>query len=176
MGVPPTSIDFVDQANMFWPGFDDPVDCFLFRFEYRNGESVFSNIAIVGPLVHAFMASLEGLELEDIYSAFAGWHAEHEEIFELDMHSLSPHRKTDLFKLERRLIDYGAAQIQTKILAVFFGEVLAVADCVVEEDQVVAFVDGNNVRTFEKTEERPINAELVVSIYKGSKLIKIFNQ
>ncbi|MEC9093356.1 MAG: hypothetical protein VX438_11655, partial [Planctomycetota bacterium] len=132
--------------------------------------------AIVGPLVHAFMASLEGLALDDVYAAFAGWQAEHEESFELDLRSLSPHRKTDLFKLERRLNDSGASQIETKIMAVFFGEVLAVADCVFDGKSVVAFVDGYDVRTFEKTTQRPITAELVLSVYKGSKLLQVFNQ
>lgn len=176
MGLPPSSIEAVDQRSLFWPGFDDPVDCFLFRFEYRNGDNSYSNLAIVGPMVHAFMSKLDSLEVDDVYAAFAGWQAEHEEIFELVLSDLSPHRQTDLFKLERRLNDFGATQIETRIMAVFFGEVLIVAECLIDEKPVIAFADGNNIRAFEKTSEMPITEETVYAIYKGSKLISAFNQ
>ena len=175
MGVPPSSIEFLDQRTLFWPGFDDPVECFLFRYAYQRGDNVYSNVAIAGPLVHSFIANLEDLESDDLYSVFAGWQCEHEDIFELDMSSLSPHRKTDLFKLERRLHDYGASEIETGILAVFFGEILAVARCQVEDQACVAFVDGNSVRAFEVRSEPPINEEIIYCLYKGAKLIDAFN-
>ncbi|MEE2640107.1 MAG: hypothetical protein VX768_05730, partial [Planctomycetota bacterium] len=114
-------------------------------------------------------------ESDDLYSVFAGWQCEHEDIFELDMSSLSPHRKTDLFKLERRLHDYGASEIKTGILAVFFGEILAVAQCQVEDQACIAFVDGNSVRAFEVRSEPPINEEIIYCLYKGAKLIDAFN-
>lgn len=175
MGVPPSNIELIDQRNLYWPSYDDPVDCFLFRFEYRLGENHFSNFAVVGPLVHTFVPDLQSLDLEDCYAAFAGWQAEHEEIFDLDLESLSPHRQTDRFKLERRLHDYGATEIQTNVLGLFFGEVFAVARCQVDGQPRLAVVDGNQIRTFPLAAERPLDEPLVRAIHIGNKLIRAFN-
>src|SRR6185312_3349414 len=45
-GVPPTSCELFDCRRQHWPGFDDPVDCFLFQFQYvvtlDSGEQAFS--------------------------------------------------------------------------------------------------------------------------------------
>src|SRR5439155_25590943 len=71
-GVPPTSCELVDRRRLHWPGFDDPVECFLFRFQYAltiegEGERSFSNIGIAGPVAHAFIADLGDLSPDDIY-------------------------------------------------------------------------------------------------------------
>lgn len=176
MGVPPSSIELKDRRTIYWPSYDDPVDCFLFRFEYRLGENVFSNLAIVGPLVHAFLADLQAVELEDAYAAFAGWQVEHEEIRELDLDSLTSHRKTDLFRLERRLNDYAAEQIEIRLMGLFFGEVFAVARCQVGGKDCLALVDANEIRTFELAAERPLDESILFAIYVGKKLISAFNE
>lgn len=175
MGVPPTMIELVDQRNCYWPGYDEPIDCFLFRFRYQYGENSFSNIAIVGPLIHAFLANLEDLSMDDVYAAFAGWQAEHDEIIELDLSSLSPHRQTDLFKLERRLNDFGCGSIKTKILGVFFGEEVAIAECTYNDHACIAFADGNEVRCFSMANGKTLSCEEVYCIYKGRKLLDAFN-
>ena len=33
-GVPPTSCELFDHRQQHWPGFDEPVDCYLFQFQY----------------------------------------------------------------------------------------------------------------------------------------------
>src|SRR5262249_7898582 len=33
-GVPPTNCELFEQRKQHWPGFDEPVDCFLFQFQY----------------------------------------------------------------------------------------------------------------------------------------------
>jgi hypothetical protein len=33
-GLPPTSCELFDHRRQHWPGFDEEVDCFLFRFQY----------------------------------------------------------------------------------------------------------------------------------------------
>ena len=58
MGVPPSSIELAEHRTLYWPSFDDPVDCYLFRYEYRMGDNTFSNFAIVGPMIHSFLANL----------------------------------------------------------------------------------------------------------------------
>nr|MCU0873921.1 HEAT repeat domain-containing protein [Pirellulaceae bacterium] len=56
MGVPPSRCELVDTRQQAWPGYDDPVECFLFRFVYAFKDAEFSNIGIAGPLTHAFAA------------------------------------------------------------------------------------------------------------------------
>ncbi len=175
MGVPPTMIELVDERTCYWPGYDEPIDCFLFRFRYQYGENSFSNIAIVGPLIHAFLANLEDLSMDDVYAAFAGWQAEHDEIIELDLSSLSPHRQTDLFKLERRLNDFGCGSISTKILAVFFGEEVAIAECTYNDHACIAFADGSEVRCFSMANGKKLSCDEIYCIYKGRKLLEAFN-
>ena len=175
MGVPPTMIELVDERTCYWPGYDEPIDCFLFRFRYQYGENSFSNIAIVGPLIHAFLANLEDLSMDDVYAAFAGWQAEHDEIIELDLSSLSPHRQTDLFKLERRLNDFGCGSIRTKILAVFFGEEVAIAECTYNDHACIAFADGSEVRCFSLANGKKLSCDEIYCIYKGHKLLEAFN-
>ena len=105
-GVPPTSCELFDHRQQHWPGFDDPVDCFLFQFQYvvtlDSGEQSFSNIGMAGPLVHAFVADLGDLPAEDIYAAFAGWHAQHEDIREFDVARLSKSEQLEVERLKRR--------------------------------------------------------------------------
>ena len=84
-GFPPLSLELIDSRTLYWPGFDEPVSCFLFRYEYRFEEGQYSNIAIAGPLVHAFAADLSDLPPEDIYAAYAGWHLDDENVFEVSL-------------------------------------------------------------------------------------------
>lgn len=175
MGVAPSGLELVDKRSSFWPGYDEPVDCFLFRFAYQLGENEFTNIAISGPLNHAFVADLQSLTVEDSYAAFAGWQVEHESIVELDLAQLSPHRKTDQFKLERKLNDYGCSQIETRILALFFGEIVAVAECQFEGSACIAFTDGHDVSCFKQTEPHPLTPDVGYCILKGRKLLEAFN-
>ena len=44
----------IDQRSFRWPGFEQAIECFLIRFEYRFAAQSYSNIGIVGPATHAF--------------------------------------------------------------------------------------------------------------------------
>src|SRR5439155_443086 len=82
-GIPPAAIELVDQRRQRWPGCDQPVDCFLFRYEFHLGERILSGIGMAGPILHAMRADLSDLSPLDIYAAYAGWCSEHAEIREL---------------------------------------------------------------------------------------------
>ncbi len=82
-GLPPTRLETIDRRTLYWPGCDEPVDCFLFRYFYELAGSQFANIAIGGPLSHTFAADLCDVSIDDIYAAFAGWDVEHDEIHEI---------------------------------------------------------------------------------------------
>ena len=176
IGIPPTKCELVDRRNQHWPGYDDRVECFLFCFTYDLGQVKFSNIGIAGPLTHAFGADLCDLPPNDIYAAFAGWHAKHDEIVEVDVEHLSDVQRTDVARFERRLRDDGYDAIHPLTLGVFFGDKSLVAEAVRDGSSGVAVVDTEQTSWFvQGTNSRPLGPHEAYCIYKGRKLLQFFN-
>jgi hypothetical protein len=180
-GVPPTTCELFDHRKQPWPGFSEPVDCYLFQFQYvltleDTGERSYSNIAIAGPLVHAFVADLGDLPPDDIYAAFAGWQAQHEEIREYDVTRLSQSEKLEAERLKRRLNDAGFTKIEPQRMGYFFGDKALVATASREGVAGVAVADFSDTLFFpQKHRRRPLGIEEAYSIYKGRRLLKAFN-
>lgn len=180
-GIPPTSCELVDHRRQHWPGYREPQDCYLFRFQYvltveGEGERSYSNIGMAGPLVHAFLADLGDLPPEDIYAAFAGWHAQHPEIRQTDLAHPNVHEQLEVERLKRRLHDSGYHDIRPQRLGSFFGEKVLVALARREGTPGVAVVDSREVAFFpQRHRRRPLGIEEAYSIYKGRKLLKAFN-
>jgi hypothetical protein len=176
-GVPPSSCELVDQRKQHWPGYDDEVECFLFRFQYvvtveATGEQSFSNIGIAGPLTHAFVADLGDLPAEDIYAAFAGWHAQHSDIREHDVAHLSKSEQLEVQRLKRRLHDAAYSAIEPQRMGYFFGEKALLAAAERQGVKGVAVVDFQNLLFFpQRHSQRPLGLEEAYSIYKGRKLL-----
>jgi hypothetical protein len=152
-GIPPATIELFDEREQFWPGFTEPVECFLFRFTYAvtiegEGERSFSNIGIAGPLTHAFLADLTDLPPDDIYAAFAGWQAVHEDIREFDVARLSTSEQLEAQRLVRRLHDAGYTAIEPQRMGYFFGEKALVALARHGGLAGVAVVDFKRSRSF----------------------------
>lgn len=176
MGVPPSRCELVDARQQAWPGYDDPVDCFLFRFEYEFGEAKFSNIGIAGPVTHAFAADLADLPPDDIYAAFAGWQAEHEDVYQLPVDGLLDQQRVDVLRLERRLRDAGYDAIQPHTLGFFFGDKALVATAMYQGQPGVAVADQLHCAWWpHRGSPRPIDATVAYCIYKGRKLLRAFN-
>ncbi len=79
----------------------------------------YSNVAIAGPLVHAFAADLSDLPPDDIYAAYAGWHVEHESIYEVPVEALTAAQRTEQDRFERRLREAGYAGVQQRHAGAF---------------------------------------------------------
>ena len=45
------------------------------------GERTYSNVGMTGPVCFAMSTDVANLPVDDIYAIYAGWHAEHDEIF-----------------------------------------------------------------------------------------------
>jgi hypothetical protein len=175
-GVSPTECSLVDSRELYWPGFDDPVDCYLFRFAYRFGDREFSNVGIAAPVTHAFAADLCDLSPEDIYAAFAGWHAEHEDIYELDVTSLDEAQRVEVARLGRRLQDEGYEAIQPILLGSFFGERTLVARAMREGKPGFAVMDSMESQWVpQRVSPRPLGPNEAYCIYKGRRLLRVFN-
>ena len=175
-GLAPSRIEAVHQQTQYWPGHDEPVECFLFRYTYEFPNGTFSNIGISGPLVHALTCSLEDLPPDDIYSAYAGWQAEHEEIFELEIDRLDDRQRSDVQFLEQKLGVEGFRDIEPVALGFFFGEIALVATARRQDTIGSAIADMQEIFWYPAvTGPRPIRPEDAYSIYKGRKLIQQFN-
>jgi hypothetical protein len=143
----------------------------------EGAERSFSNIGIAGPLVHAFVADLGDLPPDDIYAAFAGWQAQHEEIREFDVARLSQSEKLEAERLKRRLHDAGFSHIEPQRMGYFFGEKALLATAEREGIPGVAVADFADTQFFAgKHRRRPLGIDEAYCIYKGRKLLKAFNE
>jgi hypothetical protein len=180
-GIPPQKLELFDERSMYWPGFPGPIDCFLFRYTYtvtvEGSERSLSNIGIAGPLAHAFLADLADLPPDDIYAAYAGWQAEHEEIREFDVDRLSKSERLEVERLARRLHDASFAAIEPLVMGYFFGDKALVARATREGVAGVAVADFREIAFFpERHSRRPLGTREAWCIYKGRKLLRSFNR
>ena len=90
MGIAPSRMELLDQRTLSWPGFDQPQECFLFRYEYDLHESIYSNVGFAGPMSHTFSDDLANISMEDAFAIFAGWDIDHPDAFELPAEGLLP--------------------------------------------------------------------------------------
>jgi hypothetical protein len=179
-GLPPQSCELIDHRRQFWPGFSEPVECFLFRFTYAvtvdETERTYTGIGIAGPLAHAFTADLADLPPADIYAAYAGWQAEHAEIKEYEVEKLNRSGQTEVARLARRLHDAGYEQIEPRLMGDFFGDKVIVAQARQGKLSGVAVVDMQDILFFPaRHPRRPLGVREAYCIYKGRKLLKTFN-
>jgi hypothetical protein len=141
-----------------------------------EGERSFSNIGIAGPLAHAFLADLADLPPDDIYAAFAGWQAEHEDIREYDVARLSRSEQLEVERLVRRLHDAGYGPIEPLRMGYFFGEKALVAAAERGGIGGTAVADFQSIAYFPRRHSRrPLGAAECYNIYKGRKLLGSFN-
>ncbi len=175
-GIPPSTLELIDTRTQYWPSYDDPMRCYLFRFEYRFADTSYSNIAIAGPLFHAFAADLSDLPPDDIYAAYAGWHVEDESVFEIPLDTPTMEQRAESERLARRLHDEGYDEVQPLMLGYFFGDRSLVARAQREHVWGVAVVDQQGVDWFPvRTRRHAIGAHEAFCIYKGRRLLRSFN-
>lgn len=175
-GVPPTRMELLDRREQSWPGYDEPVACFLFRFYYEMGGAAFSNVAIVGPVTLTLAADLNALPMDDLYALFAGWQAEHEDIYRLDHRRVEGGQHVAAQRLAQFLAEAGYTDIQPAWLGSFFGELSLVANAVHDRERGVAVVDQDGI--FWRGaggSPRPLGPDEVHDLYKGHKILSTFN-
>ena len=135
-----------------------------------------SGIGMAGPLVHSFSADLQDLSLSDLYAAFAGWQAEHEDIYEVPPEKLGPSEAAALRRVcdELRQQEFDAIEMVT--IGHFFGQTVTVATAtradqpgtvIYQPDRISWCPQGNP--------QRPIDSSLAYNIYKGRILLRMFN-
>jgi hypothetical protein len=141
------------------------------------GGGVYSNIAIAGPLEHAFNADLADLSPDDIYAAFAGWQAEHDDLREFDVADLDEGQRVEVARLQRRLHDAGMVQIVPHTLASFFGERVLIASALREDWPGIGIAASGGETTWVPcgATSRPLGPREAYCIFKGRRLLRTFN-
>ena len=184
MGVAPTKMHLVDNRELNWPSYEHPMQCYLFRFAYGDEETGYSNIGISGPLTHAFPADIKHLSVQDMYAAFAGWQTIHEEIFNVPIVRARDVLSAEAQKLERRLDEQDFSEATPIALTSFFGQYALVVQAVQDNESGFAIVDENGVDWIDATdthesentaEDRRIDWQLALDIWRGRKLLANFN-
>ncbi len=175
-GVPPSDMELVDSRSQYWPSYEEPRDCFLFRYAYAMEAGQFSNIGIAGPCAHAFQADLANLPVDDIYAAFAGWHAEHDEIYELPPNQWNAAQRREAERLVEFLEEQQLADVGVEALTFFLGE-LAIAGRATQAGKPLCVVSDGFETLCYPTHAGPSSMTLDVAlcIFRGRKLLRTFN-
>lgn len=175
-GIPPTSIELLDERTQHWPSYEEPQQCFLFRYSYALPSGAVSNIGITGPLTQAFQADLANLPVEDIYAVFAGWQAEHEDIFELPMNGLNEVQRREVDRLAKYFEDREFEVLENVALTLFFGDTSLLSFVQQNDKKLIAMTDGNELVCFPVSEHpASFTPETILCMYRGRKLLRTFN-
>lgn len=176
MGFAPTEMELVEQRELYWPSYEEPLTCFLFSYEYGSGEQAFRNVGISGPLTHAFTADLCSLSTADQFSAFAGWQTVSDEIYMVAIGRAEELLAGETDRLRRRMAESPVDEPVERVLASFFGEFVLVVSgirdgkpgtMIVQLDQNDWIEQGNP--------QSPVEWHLALDIWKGRKLLTNFN-
>ena len=176
MGLAPTSIELVDNCELYWPSYEHPLQCYLFRYSYGKGDNAHSNIGICGPLTHAFAADIRHLSPDDCYALFAGWQTTHQEIFQLSLEQATQMHGSEVRRMQSLLSEQEIEDLQIQTAAGFFGETLLIATGTLDGTAGTAIVDQNDVTWIPSgTENAPIDWDLAYALWRGRRLLTTFN-
>lgn len=176
MGVPPTSVETIDQRQLYWPSYERPIDCFLVRFHYDMGTRTYSNVGITGPTVFALANDVADLPMDDIYAIYAGWHAEHEDIFAIAAERLNRTQQRIVADLASHVERSGYRSPQVELFGLFLGEQAAVFTATRDDKPCRVISDGLETMHIPiASRSRPLDAGDLWNLYKGRKLLRTFN-
>ncbi len=179
-GVAPQEIELLDHRTQFWPGYDEPVECFLLRYAYATPQGEIRGVGIVGPLVHATPCDIDDVSPENVYALFAGYHAEHEQIDEKLYAELPGPEQGMVDTLCRdtlcREIDAEFADVSPVKVGRFFGERHIVATARRNGQPGTVVLDANVTHWYRAGDtRRPLGVVEAYQMHKGRKLLATFN-
>ncbi len=176
MGLAPTRLQMIDQRKLYWPSYDDPVPCFLFRFEYGTGDSFYENVGISGPLTHAFIADITRLLAEDQYAAFAGWQTVNQEIYVIPFERAVTLVAAETDRLKHLLAEQSLEIETIEVVSSFFGEYGLVATGSRSGETGTWIVDRVTVDWIPHgNHQAPVDWQLALNIWRGRRILATFN-
>jgi hypothetical protein len=177
MGLSPSDIEFLDSREMYWPSYEHPVLCYLFKYSYGSGEQTHQNIGICGPLTHAFAADIQHLTHDDIFAAFAGWQTVHNEIYQISISRAQQAFPNDWRRLVGQLDGEGFDDLELQMAASFFGELVLIADATQDGQTGTAIADGRKTSWFSHgNSTAPIDWQMAYAIWRGREMLSSFNE
>lgn len=175
-GLPPTSCELVDDRELYWPGFDEPVRCFLFQFRYAFAHGELVNTGIVGPVTLCVSSDLTDLPVPDVYAVFAGLGIEHDDVRMWNVDHEDPHQQIEITKCSRFLEQKGCTQIRPAFFASFFGDSCFVASVECHGERGTMVVDHTDAHWIAAGNlQRPIDAKTAYGMYVGRAVLEHFN-
>ncbi|GIW95860.1 MAG: hypothetical protein KatS3mg110_3901 [Pirellulaceae bacterium] len=176
MGLAPHELQLICHRRLYWPGYAEPVDCWLFRFTYHLTQGDYTNIGMVGPVTHAFAADLTRFDPDDLFAIFAGWHVEHDEIYQTEVAKLSEPSRHVMERLAGRLAQEGHEQVEPLRMGFFFGERVLLARSVCGGQAGLALADSDQVHWWPTSMGRgAFGPDEAFAWYAGRKLLAVFN-
>ncbi|MHC2068724.1 HEAT repeat domain-containing protein [Bremerella sp. T1] len=176
-GMPPHEVHQVDRRELGWPGFEETQHCHLIQYAYHMPGGTFQSVGIVGPVTQSFAVDLTSLPLPDIYAAFAGWQAEHPEVFELEPHQWQANQQELANSLLQRVASEGYETPQPAMLGFFFGDVRLIAATKKDGQAGTAVADLRNTTFYPAGESRhPIGPREAYYIHAGREYLHAFNK
>ncbi len=176
MGLPPTSIEAIDHRRQLWPGFSNPVDCHLVRFAYDMGTRFYSNVGIAGPIAFAMASNVADLPIDDIYAIYAGWHAEHDDIFAVAAAHMNDAQRRLVAPLEVHLNREGYESLELELIGFLLDEHAAVYSAQREGKPCRVITDGlETIPISIASRSRPLSPGDLWNLFKGRKMLRTFN-
>jgi hypothetical protein len=176
-GLAPDELELIDRTKQYWPGYVDPVECFLFSYEYRRGGRIAAGVGVAGPTTSALQIDLQDFPPADIYALYAGLDAEHDEIFDTPLVELSDAQDSAWEQVRDELTAQGYADVELVRWSNFFGEQHAVAKATRDERRGVIVVADDSAEWFGlPASAQGLGPDEVYALYKGRKLLKSFNR
>lgn len=175
-GMPPDRLELIDRKRQYWPGYVDPVECFLLVYEYERGDRRFGGVGIVGPTTSALQADLQDFPPDDVYALYAGFDAEHGEIYETPADELSFEQQDVWDRVEVQLGSQGFEDRELVLWGHFFESQYAVATATRDGRPGIVVV-GEESTDWLPTAAlgRGIGPREIYAMYKGRKLLRSFN-
>lgn len=176
-GLAPQQIELVDERRLVWPGYDQPVDCYLFDYEYQIQDRTLSGVGIAGPTTSAMAADLADLPPTDIYAIYAGWSTECDQIREIPLEDLTPADRGIWQSLHDAWQAQGYARIQLVIRGDFFGEPYFVASAEMGDQPGMLVRDAERNTWHPITNrQRPLGPREIFWMHVGRKLLHELNE
>lgn len=176
MGVPPTMVETIDQRHQYWPSYDSPLDCLLVRYAYNMGDRMYSNVGITGPVTYAMANAVADLPVDDIYAIYAGWHADHADIFAIAAEHLNSAQQRVVRDRAAFLQRADYEQLQCELFGVFLEEQAVVFRATHDDKPCLVITDESETIVWPRSgQPRELAAADLWNLYKGRKMLRSFN-
>ena len=139
MGISPSRMELLDQRTLSWPGFEQPQECFLFRFEYDMQDAIYSNVGFSGPMCHSFSQDLADISLDDTYAIFVGWDIDHPDAYEVAPNSLDARIQERMNRMLETFPE-NVELIETLLCVIFFEHFGILARVMINDEIRIALV------------------------------------